>query len=172
MMTQKDHFGNLSLFCSYHTMVRISPWWSCFLLPRSREGLRKLKRKLKLKLFKQLNKKIQQLKVNVVLPKFRIEYSKSMKGTLLGLGLSRVFRSGADFSGMSDSKLLNASDVIHKTVVEVNEQGCQAAATAASGFASFCKEHIWHFVVDHPFLFTIYDTKNDIILFLGRVKEL
>lgn len=142
------------------------------LLPRSLDGLEELHKQLTPELLKELKKELRPLKVKVALPKFRFEYSKSMKNILQKLGLRKVFESGADLGGMSDYNDLSVSDVVHKAVVEVNEEGSEAAAVTAVVMSRRCIMHVPDFIVDRPFLFAIHDTKNDVILFLGRIDEL
>ncbi|KAK7477130.1 hypothetical protein BaRGS_00031637 [Batillaria attramentaria] len=58
----------------------------------------------------------------------------------------------------------------HKAVVEVNEEGSEAAA-ATGVVMRKCRriEVIKPFVADHPFLFFIVDKRADIALFMGHV---
>ncbi|KAG8176525.1 hypothetical protein JTE90_020361 [Oedothorax gibbosus] len=143
------------------------------LLPRSLEGIDELEHELTPELFQDLTRQVNPRKVKVALPKFKFEYTKSMKETLKSLGLSKVFDGGAEFGGMSDSNLC-VSNVVHKAVVEVNEEGSEAAAATAVMIAKRCMKMLEtpNFVVNHPFLFSIYDTESSAVLFLGRINEL
>ncbi len=60
-----------------------------------------------------------------------------------------------------------------KAVVEVNEEGSEAAAATAVVCASLCsvEEHIRYFIADHPFLFFIIDQRAHVVLFTGRVNS-
>ncbi len=103
---------------------------------------------------------------DIVLPRFRLEYEVSLNDTLKALGMGIAFNSGADFSGMAPSLFI--SEVKHKTFVEVNEEGTEAAAvTAVVGVTSVPSV----FRVDRPFFFAIYDTTTETILFMGIVTE-
>ena len=103
---------------------------------------------------------------DMMLPRFKLEYEVSLNDTLEALGMGIAFGSGADFSGMGPSLFI--SEVKHKTFVEVNEEGTEAAAvTAVVGVKSVPSV----FRVDRPFFFAIYDTETEIILFMGTVTE-
>ncbi|KAG8176528.1 hypothetical protein JTE90_020364 [Oedothorax gibbosus] len=144
------------------------------LLPHSLDGIGQLEDQISPGLFKKLHAGIKRTKVNVSLPKFRFEYEKTMKETLQDLGLSKVFESNADLSGVNNKSLLYVSDVVHKAVIEVNETGSEAAAATAVIAVGYCMmiEQIQKFIVDHPFLFVIYSLENYALLFLGKIKEL
>ena len=103
---------------------------------------------------------------DMMLPRFKLEYEVSLNDTLEALGMGIAFGSGADFSGMGPSLFI--SEVKHKTFVEVNEEGTEAAAvTAVVGVKSVPSV----FRVDRPFFFAIYDTEMETVLFMGVVTE-
>ena len=89
------------------------------------------------------------------------------------MGLSLPFSRGADFSGMSSSPLY-LSAVKHKSFVEVNEEGTEAAA-ATVGIMSLAMARPvvppFEMIVDRPFLFVIADNLTQAILFMGVVFE-
>ncbi|KAF7246043.1 Leukocyte elastase inhibitor [Varanus komodoensis] len=107
--------------------------------------------------------------VYVHLPKFKLEESYNLKSDLAALGLLDVFDEGkADLSGMSGARDLHMSQIVHKSFIEVNEEGTEAAA-ATAGIAMFCSMPIEEeFNADHPFLFFIRHNPTKSILFLGR----
>lgn len=143
------------------------------LLPRSLGGVGELEENLTPELLKELRKESEHIDVNVAIPKFKFEYSNSVTKTLQALGLNSVFEPNADLKGISDDDTF-VSDIIHKAVIEVNESGSEAAAATAILMVKYCMmiEQVPSFVVDRPFLFTIYDEKDGTILFLGRIEEL
>lgn len=110
--------------------------------------------------------------VNLQLPKFKVEESYDLESVLPTMGMVKVFSPrDADLSGMTGARGLVVSKVKHKSFVEVNEEGTEAAA--ATGVvviktSSLMKEN---FHCDHPFLFYIKQNKNNNILFFGRVSS-
>jgi len=112
-------------------------------------------------------------KVVVMLPKFKLESSFGLKPTLTALGMRDAFTMRADFSGMTGRSDLFISAVVHKAVVDVNEEGTEAAA--ATGVVMELKSVMPRppkvFRADHPFLFLIRHRPSGSILFLGRVMN-
>ena len=102
----------------------------------------------------------------MILPRFKLEYEVKLNDTLKALGMEIAFGGGADFSGMGPSLFI--SEVRHKTFVEVNEEGTEAAAvTVVVGVESAPPS----FIVDRPFFFAIHDDRTKTILFMGVVFE-
>ncbi|XP_051025748.1 leukocyte elastase inhibitor [Acomys russatus] len=135
-------------------------------------GLRKIEEKLTVEKLREWTKRenLENIDVHVRLPRFKMEESYFLDSNLGRLGVQDLFTSSkADLSGMSGSRDLFISKIVHKSFVEVNEEGTEAAA-ATAGIATFCmlmpEEE---FTVDHPFLFFIRHNPTDNVLFLGRV---
>ncbi|XP_018616271.1 leukocyte elastase inhibitor isoform X2 [Scleropages formosus] len=109
--------------------------------------------------------------INVHLPKFKLEDDYKLNEPLGCLGMTDVFDGAlADLSGMNGQGGLFLSTVVHKSFIEVNEEGTEAAA-ATAGLVAFCMFREEHFVADHPFLFFIRHNKSKSILFLGQFSS-
>ncbi|OWK01698.1 SERPINB10, partial [Cervus elaphus hippelaphus] len=107
--------------------------------------------------------------VQLNLPKFKLEETYDLKSTLSSMGMSDAFnQSKADFSGMSSERKLFLSNVFHKSFVEINEQGTEAAAGTGNEVSVRIKLPSIEFNADHPFLFFIRHNKTNCILFYGR----
>jgi serpin B len=115
------------------------------------------------------------VEVVVALPKFRAEYGFSLRETLASLGMPRAFSpTAADFSGIDGHRDLYVSKAVHKSYLDVSEQGTEAAA--ATGIAGQQTVKILGleravFRADHPFLFFIRDSRSGAILFAGRLSN-
>lgn len=109
-------------------------------------------------------------KVEVHLPRFKLEDQFQLEEILPAMGMRDAFDSlGADFTGMSEKRDLWLSKVIHKSFVEVNEEGTEAAAATAAIMTRTLAVNITPtFVADHPFLFFIKHNKTQSILFMGQ----
>lgn len=144
------------------------------LLPNERDGLEDIEKRLTLENLKTIGREMNKTKVVLMLPKFKIEYSKEMSGDFQSLGASSIFSPGADFSGMTPSKNVFVSQILHKAVIDVNEEGSEAAAVTGivSNRMKPLEDSTTEFIIDHPFLFVIVDKRNDMILFMGRVDSL
>ncbi|KAG7488432.1 hypothetical protein MATL_G00033930 [Megalops atlanticus] len=108
----------------------------------------------------------------VHLPKFKLEENYTLNKPLARLGMTDVFDEvRADLSGMNGSGNLYVSTVVHKSFIEVNEEGTEAAAAMAWMVVLMCMPRREHFTADHPFLFFIRHNKSRSILFLGRFSS-
>lgn len=112
-------------------------------------------------------------RVNVFFPKFRLDTTYNLPGTLASMGMPIAFTDSADFSGMGGTLDLKISDVIHKAFIDVNEEGTEAAAATAIEMratgAISRPVPIPVFRADHPFLFLIIDDETGSVLFIGRM---
>ncbi|XP_019842014.1 serpin B4-like [Bos indicus] len=110
--------------------------------------------------------------VDLYLPRFKVEESYDLVPTLQALGMVDAFCGGvANFSGMNGSRDLAVSKVIHKSFVEVTEEGTEAAAATGVVFTRTSLPFRERFRCDHPFLFLIKHIKTNSILFCGRVSS-
>lgn len=110
------------------------------------------------------------------MPKFRTEYKIKLNDILSAMGMEVAFRAGqADFSRINADQDLFISKVLHKTFVEVDEQGTEAAAVTSvmvsleSSGSGPSLDFVMH--VDRPFLFAIVENHSDTILFIGKIVE-
>jgi serpin B len=110
--------------------------------------------------------------VNLYLPRFKAELEyKLEKNVLPEMGMTVPFSNFANFSGMS-AVSLQISEVIHKTYVDVNEEGTEAAAVTSVGMmTSAGPSSPLNFMVDRPFLFVIRERSTGVILFTGRMEK-
>ncbi|XP_058030548.1 leukocyte elastase inhibitor-like [Ahaetulla prasina] len=107
--------------------------------------------------------------IHVHLPKFQLEENYDLNSYFAALGLIDVFDSGkADLSGMSGAQDLHVSKIVHKSFLEVNEAGTEAAAATGVTSVPYCLLMGKDFNADHPFLFFIRHNPMNAILFLGR----
>jgi serpin B len=111
---------------------------------------------------------LQSTMVEIGLPRFRMNWGLDLKEVLGTIGMSQAFDPlRADFSGITAGERLHIQAVIHKTFVDVNEEGTEAAAVTVVSDGSLGGPP--KFLADHPFLFLIRDNRSESILFLGRV---
>ncbi|XP_007523992.2 serpin B12 [Erinaceus europaeus] len=116
------------------------------------------------------SEKLSEERVAVSFPQFTLEDSYDLNSILQNMGITDIFdEAKADLTGISPDSKLFLSKVIHKTFVEVDENGSEAGA--ASGAVGTVRSSApWEiFNVDHPFLFFIRHNKTQTILFYGRL---
>lgn len=142
-------------------------------LPKEGISLSDFEKELSIERVNKLLSNLSQEKVDVYIPKFKMEKRYILNKILIDLGMSDAFDMMlADFSGMTGSKDLYISKVIHQSFVEVNEEGTEAAAaTAVIMSGKSIAPMIIEFKADRPFLFIIRDIKTNTILFMGRFVE-
>jgi len=112
-------------------------------------------------------------KLDVLLPKFSISGNLELVEPLQKLNISQLFGGNSNLTGFLDQyggedDTVSLNSAQHKSFIEVNEEGSEAAAaTALLGFRSARPLFHSQFKADHPFLFLIYDKQTDTILFFG-----
>ena len=106
----------------------------------------------------------------VVMPKFSFEYEISLKDVLTSLGMGIAFdERSADFTKINPAGGLYISKVKHKTFIQVDEEGTEAAAVTSVVINQVSLPAT--FVIDRPFLFAIRERLSGTILFMGRVVD-
>jgi serpin B len=140
------------------------------LLPKE-DNLAKLEQSLDLEKLNKWRDMLQERKVDVYMPKFKLEIKYFMEKALKEMGMPSAFiYHKADFSGMTGRRDLFISRVIHQAFVEVNEEGTEAAgATAVIIKKGVVMPTI--FRADHPFIFIIQERKTGNIFFMGKVAN-
>ncbi len=114
---------------------------------------------------------LQPQKATIGFPRFQIQGDFSLPETLQALGMTDAFSlPPADFSGITGSQDLYISEVLHKVILEVNEEGSEAAGTSAVMMSRGLARPI-EFLADHPFWIMIRDTMTGGILFWGRIMD-
>lgn len=134
-----------------------------------------LGQKLTLADFKSIRSHMGSREVDVTLPRFKFESRYLLNQKLAEMGMPDAFnQETADFSGITGKKDLHLSQVIHQAMIEVNEEGSEAAAATAIVVATRAvalPSMREVFNADHPFLFAIVHNSTGCILFMGSVSD-
>lgn len=110
--------------------------------------------------------------VQLALPKFKFSYENKLNDELSGMGMGIAFSPQADFSGIGGGRNLVISEVKHKSFIEVNEEGTEAAAVTSVGVElTSVGPSVYTLNVNRPFLFAIREMNTGLILFLGQVNN-
>ncbi|XP_049620975.1 serpin B6-like [Suncus etruscus] len=144
------------------------------LLPDEDRDLKKVEDNLTYEKFKQWTRMdmMNEEDVEVLLPRFKLEENHDLEVVLRKLGVTLAFdQAAADFSGMSPKQNLCLSKVVHQALVEVNEEGTEAAAATGATVRVRRAGVLSRFCADHPFLFFIQDLRTQNILFCGRFSS-
>ncbi|VTJ57127.1 Hypothetical predicted protein [Marmota monax] len=115
---------------------------------------------------------LQNIEVKVFIPRFKLQGDYVMEPVLQRLGMVDVFQEGqADLSAMSTETDLCLSKFVHKSVLEVNEEGTEAVAGSDIHDMDDCFSYLPYFTADHPFLFFIRHNETNTLLFCGRFSS-
>jgi len=148
------------------------------ILPNKIDGMAALEAALTEDTFLTLDRQLRSMKIEVALPKFKVEAAADIKTVLTKMGISDLFdRNVADLSGISGRDELFVSDVFHKAFVEVNEEGSEAAAATVAVVRT--KRSLDHaddevaepFIANRPCLLLIRHNPSAVKLFLGRLAR-
>jgi serpin B len=175
-MNQTSHFGYTETPSAQILEMRYAGTGIAFdvLLPKTLSGLPGLEKSLTPENLSGWLGNLITRNVQVSLPKFRAESEFSLRQTLSTMGMPTAFADKADFSGIDPKGGLAISEVVHKAFVDVTEQGTEAAAATGITMrptAMRMPEQAVVFRADHPFIFLIRDTCNDVVLFIGRLTK-
>lgn len=112
----------------------------------------------------------------IMLPRFTMEYETSLNQALKNLGMAIAFEGDkADFSGIvtgESRENVFISEVKHKTFLQVDEAGTEAAAVTSVGMtATSIPEYDFELNFNRPFFYAIQDSKTGVILFMGSVID-
>lgn len=104
------------------------------------------------------------------MPKFEMEYEKSLVKPLANLGMSIAFTPNADFTNIAEADLM-IDEVLHKSFIEVNEEGTEAAAVTVVVIVETSVPQIPVFMADRPFVFIIRENQSNSVLFIGKMMN-
>lgn len=110
------------------------------------------------------------------LPRFTVSYGADLKDTLKALGVKRAFDPDqGDFSKLADTRdSIFINQLLHKTYINVNEQGTEAAASTLAAMLAGGgppTDEPFKMVVNRPFFYVIRDNQTGVWLFLGAVEN-
>ncbi|MDF2671685.1 MAG: proteinase inhibitor serpin [Paenibacillus sp.] len=145
------------------------------LLPDEGKKLADLNDKLTGDEWKKLLGSLKEQEGHVILPRFKLEYETSLNASLQSLGMSLAFEDAkADFSALlAPPARAYISDVKHKTFVQVDEQGTEAAAVTSVEVRTTSAQSPKGFQMDvnRPFTFVIHEQQTGAVLFIGSISD-
>lgn len=108
--------------------------------------------------------------IQLSMPKFKLEYDLTMNDVLKALGMEVAFDPlNADFTKINRLGELYIDKVKHKTFVDVNEGGTEAAGVTSVGIGTTSVPP--QMIVNRPFVFLIREKFSNTILFIGKIVE-
>jgi len=139
------------------------------ILPKKGKDINEFISNLNLKNWNSWLTKFSKQNGSLFLPKFKIEYELEMNDVLKSLGMPNAFTDAADFSKMTKKQKLFISNVKHKTFVDVNEEGTEAAAVTVVEMKVTSYKPGYTMKVNRPFVFAIKEKDTNSILFIGKI---
>lgn len=138
------------------------------LLPKEGKKPQKILDEIDHKILHEDLEALKRAKLDVFMPKFKIEQKIDLKEVFPKMGMKLAFSSGGEFPGISNTQV-HVSESSHTVKIEVNEEGTQAAAgTQISNTLELSKT----FNVDRPYMFLLRDKLKSITLFAGIINKL
>jgi len=146
-------------------------------LPRKVDGLAAVEKALSAEQLAKWTKDASKEKVELKLPRWKATQQFELNKVLEAMGMKLVFDPAqADFAPMVEKSQMKLfiSRVVHKSFVEVTEEGTEAAAATGvvMGLTAMPERHVPKvFTADHPFLYIIRHNDTGMILFMGRLMD-
>ncbi|OAY81521.1 Serpin-ZXA [Ananas comosus] len=106
------------------------------------------------------------------IPKFKISYGLDASRVLKEMGVHMLFCGDGGLTEIADSPITGGASILHKSFIEVNEEGTEAAAASFMMVGCcFGAPPPPDFVADHPFFFLIREDTTEVVLFMGHVLD-
>ena len=103
-------------------------------------------------------------------PKFELENNLTLNAALAALGMGVAFGDFANFQRMTPQSVL-ISEVRHRTYVNVDEVGTEAAAATSVAIGPTCACEPPPILIDRPFVFALRENLSGTILFMGVLRD-
>ncbi|EAY80397.1 hypothetical protein OsI_35575 [Oryza sativa Indica Group] len=142
-------------------------------LPDDHDGLFELTQKIFSEpMFLEQHLPTEKCHVGISVPNFKISFQIDVKDFLKDMGLELPFLREAEFSDMikedDSSGPLFLSDVLHKSVLEVDQKGIEETSVSMGLGKPLPAQH---FKADHPFFFMIREEVSGTVIFMGHVLD-
>ena len=143
------------------------------ILPRDSENLDAIVEGLDQETWNDWTGRFEKRAVSLRLPRFQLEYEIELKDILAALGMEQAFDPNlADFTRINRGGDLYISNVKHKTFVDVDEEGTEAAAVTSVEIRVTSAPQYVPVFVDRPFVFALRERHSGTILFIGKIATL
>jgi serine protease inhibitor len=147
----------------------------CIFLPDKKSNITAFINSLTPESWSQWREQFRKEEGHLGLPRFKVEYKTELSEVLKAAGMPCAFEDNcADFKKMIEQNAM-ISRVLHKTYLEVNEKGTEAAAATAIEMsvtsAPMNPKPPFEMICDRPFVVAIQDEKTNAILFLGAIVD-
>jgi serpin B len=139
----------------------------CMILPKKMFGIEEIESQLNNDLLNKILDSSYNKRVDLIMPKIKIESNFELQSALQKAGLLSAFSNRADFTGITRDTFLMLGKVIQKTWLELDEEKTEAAAATTTMMITGIQSYRI-FKADHPFVFFVMDNGTRAIVFMGR----
>ena len=139
-------------------------------LPRDGSTVEDLVAGLTLEQWREWTTDLDSARAELFLPKFKLENNLTLKPALQALGMAVAFSDFADFGRMTPDAV-TIYDVLHRTYVDVNEEGTEVAAVTVTVVGPTCACEPEPVRIDRPFVFALRENLSGTILFMGVIRD-
>ncbi|XP_076659072.1 uncharacterized protein LOC143362614 [Halictus rubicundus] len=143
------------------------------LLPWTKDGIDRITNKINQFVLTRNMWHMQDLPVDVIIPKFKFEDTNYLEPVLRELGIRDIFDDTATLTGIAltkrISRRLKVTSVYQKAGIEVNENGTTSFAATEVELGNKIGDETFH--ATHPFVFYIEDETTGTIIFAGKVTN-
>ena len=142
-------------------------------IPQDGKSLNELTQSLNQESWENWNNNFYERIVDIEFPRFKFEYEAKLNDVLTDMGMGVAFTDFANYEGINHDGGLKIDFVKHKSFIEVNEEGTEAAAVTVVGMklTSAGPTQTIPFTVNKPFMFAITEKSTGAILFMGTVNN-
>ncbi len=146
-------------------------------LPAKRSNLTEFRQNLNSAVWNKWTRRLELVEGHIRLPRFKLTYESNLNSPLAKLGMGIAFdRQRAQFDAINPAPHIWIDQVLHQALLEVNEEGTEAAAVTAIKMLALSARppkpaRTFAMIVDRPFFFAIRDDETKSILFMGSVEE-
>ncbi|MCK5146316.1 serpin family protein [bacterium] len=110
---------------------------------------------------------LNETELDLAMPRFKVEDDWELKDVLTAMGMGVAFSGGADFSGINPNADLYIHRVKHRTFIEVNEEGTEAAAVTVVDIRETSVGPSMQ--LNRPFIYVIRDHHSNTMMFMGMM---
>ncbi|XP_027712392.1 alpha-1-antichymotrypsin-like [Vombatus ursinus] len=163
-------FQDKELFCTVVELKYQGNAAALFILP-DEEKMKNVEDALNPEVLKKWKNSLRKREINLFLPKFSISSDYELEKILSTMGIEEVFTNRANLSGITGQNNLRVSKVVHKAVLDVDEEGTEAAA--ATGMMIVTSSARWPLplVIQFNSPFLVFLLVDDNMLFMGKVNN-
>ncbi|NXG65095.1 AACT protein, partial [Hemiprocne comata] len=164
-----DSYYDQDLFCEVVELPYQGTARALFILPDDGK-MKQVENALSKETICKWDNNLETRRLNLQLPKISLSGSHDVRSLLMEMGITEVFSSNADLSGISGRHGLHVSEAIHKAVLEVGESGTEAAGATAILLNRIHSASVT-IKFNRPFFVVISDKKTGTTLFMGKVVD-